>query len=54
VAASAAQHIIYDKSNGTLWYDSDGKGGHAAVQFAQLGTSASHPTNLTWGDFAII
>lgn len=53
-ATNGQQHVIYDKSNGTLWYDADGKGGAAAVQFAQLGTSASHPTNLTWDDFAIV
>jgi Ca2+-binding RTX toxin-like protein len=53
-ATNASQHIIYDKSNGTLWYDADGSGFKAAVQFAQLGTPASHPANLTWDDFAIV
>lgn len=54
-ATNGSQHIIYDKSNGALWYDADGNGyKSAAVQFAQLGTSASHPTNLTWDDFAIV
>ena len=52
--ASDKQHIIYDKSNGTLWYDADDNGSGAAKQIAQLGTSASHPTNLTYSDFAIV
>ena len=46
--------IVYDKSNGSLWYDADGNGSHAAIQFAQFGTASAHPTNLTWGDFAIV
>jgi Ca2+-binding RTX toxin-like protein len=53
-ATKASQHVIYDKSDGTLWYDVDGNGGKAAVQFAQLGTSANHPMNLGWDDFAIV
>ena len=53
-ATTAAQHIVYDKSNGSLWYDADGNGSHAAIQFAQFGTASAHPTNLTWGDFAIV
>jgi Ca2+-binding RTX toxin-like protein len=53
-ATKASQHIIYDKSDGTLWYDADGNGGKAAVQFAQLGSAANHPMNLGWDDFAIV
>lgn len=53
-ASTASQHVIYDRSNGTLWYDSDGRGSHAAVQVAQLGTTSAHPTNLSWDDFAIV
>ena len=53
-ASKASQHVIYDKSDGTLWYDVDGRGGKAAVQFAQLGTEKSHPMNLSWDDFAIV
>jgi hypothetical protein len=45
--------IIYDKSEGSLWYDVDGKGGKAAVQFAQLGSEKSHPMDLDWQDLAI-
>jgi Ca2+-binding RTX toxin-like protein len=53
-ATKASQHVIYDKSDGTLWYDVDGSGGKAAVQFAQLGSVANHPMNLGWDDFAIV
>jgi Ca2+-binding RTX toxin-like protein len=53
-ATNGSQHVIYDKAHGSLWYDSDGKGGHAAVQFAQLGTASSHPETLNWHDFAIV
>jgi Ca2+-binding RTX toxin-like protein len=42
--------IIYDKATGKLYYDDDGKGGHAAVLFAKL---SGHPT-LDAGDFAIV
>lgn len=53
-ANDAFQHVIYDKAHGTLWYDSDGKGGHAAIKFAQLGTGIDHPATLGWHDFAIV
>ncbi|MEO7222613.1 MAG: calcium-binding protein, partial [Devosia sp.] len=43
-------HIIYDTKTGKLYYDDDGKGGHAAVHFATL---EHHPT-LDAGDFAIV
>lgn len=53
-AMTAGQHLIYDKSKGTLWYDADGAGGSAAVKFVQLGTTADHPTNLTFQDFDML
>jgi Ca2+-binding RTX toxin-like protein len=53
-AGNSARHVIYDKAHGSLWYDADGKGGHAAVQFAQLGTTGEHPATLDWHDFAIV
>jgi Ca2+-binding RTX toxin-like protein len=53
-ATKTSQHIIYDKSEGSLWYDVDGKGGKAAVKFAQLGSEASHPTDINWHDFDIV
>ena len=43
-------HIVYDKSTGKLYYDSDGKGGHGAVLFATL---SGHPS-LDSGDFLIV
>lgn len=51
-ATKASQHVIYDKAHGGLWYDADGKGGHEAVKFAQLGNASSD--TLNWHDFAIV
>ena len=53
-ATKASHHLIYDQSKGSLWYDSDGKGIGAAVQIAQLGTTAHHPTDLSHDDFIIV
>ena len=49
-----SQHLIYDESNGSLWFDVDDDGAGAAIKFAQLGTAASHPMNLTYADFIIV
>ena len=35
-ATTASQRFIYNNSNGNLWFDSDGLGGTAQVQIAQL------------------
>ncbi len=43
-------HVLYDKASGTLYYDSDGKGGTAAVAFAVLDNHAS----LSAGDISIV
>lgn len=47
-AATTAEHrIIYDATTGALFYDADGDGAGAAVQFATLGTGLA----LTSADF---
>jgi Ca2+-binding RTX toxin-like protein len=40
-AHDANDRIIYDKSTGKLWYDDDGTGSHAAVQFAVIDKALS-------------
>ncbi|WP_027998190.1 beta strand repeat-containing protein [Sinorhizobium arboris] len=50
-AQNVNQKIIYNTTNGALYYDADGSlSGHAAVQFASLST---HP-GLTAGDFVLV
>ena len=49
-AHDATDRVIYDSAGGRLYFDADGKGGHAAIHFATLeGTPA-----LTAGDFFIV
>jgi serralysin len=49
-AADASDRVIYDPATGKLFYDQDGTGPAAAVQFAVIGTNL----NLTYSDFFII
>jgi Ca2+-binding RTX toxin-like protein len=49
-AHDANDHVIYNKATGALYYDSDGSGSHAAIQFAQL----TNKPVLTAHDFAVI
>lgn len=49
-AHDGSDHIIYNKTTGKLYYDADGKGGHAAVHFATLSNKAV----LHYDDFAIV
>ncbi|WP_201832310.1 calcium-binding protein [Microvirga zambiensis] len=48
-AHDADDRLIYDKATGSLYYDPDGTGAKAAVQFAQLDANL----NLTHKDFII-
>jgi Ca2+-binding RTX toxin-like protein len=50
VANSADDRIIYDTDDGALYYDADGSGDGAAIQFALLDANL----NLTANDFIII
>jgi serralysin len=49
-AHDANDHIIYNKATGALFYDDDGTGAHAQVQFATL---AGHP-GINAKDFLVI
>ncbi|MBK7521559.1 MAG: M10 family metallopeptidase C-terminal domain-containing protein [Gammaproteobacteria bacterium] len=51
-AHDADDRIIYNTASGALYYDADGAGGTAAVQFAQLG-AGTHP-GLTAEDFLVV
>jgi Ca2+-binding RTX toxin-like protein len=50
VAQDADDRLIYDSTTGALFYDNDGNGGNAQVQFATLGTGLAL-TNL---DFFVV
>jgi Ca2+-binding RTX toxin-like protein len=50
-ASDADDRIVYDGSNGALYYDADGTGGIAQVQFATLG---SRPGGLMNADFLVV
>lgn len=49
-AVNSSQNIIYNSTSGGLFYDADGAGGAAAVQFATLTANLA----LTHNDFLII
>ena len=51
-ATDANDYIVYETDTGKLFYDADGNGAGAKVQFALLGTS-THPT-ITAADFVVI
>ena len=54
VVGTAAQDgddwIIYDNTTGNLYYDSDGTGAAAAIQFAKLAPSLA----MTNSDFVVV
>ena len=49
-AHDADDRIVYDKASGALYFDSDGSGHHAAIQFATL----TNKPVLNAGDFTVI
>jgi serralysin len=49
----ATDRIVYNTSTGALYFDADGSGPGAAVQLAQVGTTASHPASLDFNDFFV-
>ena len=51
-ALDSNDYILYNKTTGALFYDADGNGAGAAIQFAQLGV-ITHPT-ITSADFVVI
>jgi len=51
-AHDADDHIIYNKANGALFYDSDGTGPHAQVQFATIGNHST--AGLAYTDFVLV
>ena len=57
-AGDASDRIIYDATTGALYYDADGVGGAAQVQFATLVSNATlgtHPgAGLTAADFFVV
>ena len=50
-AESGQTRILYDQSNGSLFYDPDGTGSKPAIQFATLDT---HPVDLTANDLFVV
>jgi Ca2+-binding RTX toxin-like protein len=54
-AANAAQHIIFETDTGKLYYDADGNGSGAKVQFATLsGFTGGAAAAIDHTDFFII
>ena len=49
-AATASQHLIYDKATGGLFYDADGNGAAAQVKILQIGKDLA----LTAHDFIVL
>lgn len=45
-AADDDDFVIYNSSNGILYYDSDGSGSASAIEIAQLGSGNTHPLLL--------
>lgn len=50
LATDSSDRIIYETDTGELFYDADGNGGGASIQFARLAASLA----LTNGDFVVV
>jgi serralysin len=50
-AHTAKQKLVYDRSDGSLWYDADGNGAGAAVEIAIFDNKLK---NLDHHDFLIV
>lgn len=50
MATTAAQRIVYETDTGFLWFDGDGTGAGARVQFAALAGGLA----MTAGEFMVI
>jgi Ca2+-binding RTX toxin-like protein len=54
-ARTANHHIIYDRQSGKLYYDLDGVGGRAAIQFASFRVTQTVPApEVKFSDFFIL
>jgi Ca2+-binding RTX toxin-like protein len=54
-ARTANHHIIYDRQSGKLYYDLDGVGGRAALQFASFRVTQTVPApEVKFSDFFIL
>ena len=54
VAADANDYIVHDNSSGALYYDADGSGAGAAIQFATVYSSGTAPAALVAAEFTVI
>jgi Ca2+-binding RTX toxin-like protein len=53
-ATDANDFIVYNNSTGALYYDADGSGAGAAIQFATVYSSGTTPATLSAAEFVMI